>query len=103
MNTFFFRELGWYDIKEQDSKEIYFPTLQILGAKSLKREMRYGPNDNDFYWFLYPHLVEYQMALKITIYCSFEFENFPFDSHYCDLHYGSASSMSATLQLHTTR
>ena len=102
-NILFHRPLIWYEINEQDSNEIYFPSLQILGAKSLKRERRYGPNDKDFYWFKYPHLVEYQMALKVTIYCSFEFEHFPFDYHECNFDYGSASSMSTTLQLNTTR
>ena len=30
----------------------------------------------------------YQERLKITIYCSFDFKNFPFDSHQCDLNLG---------------
>ena len=30
----------------------------------------------------------YQERLKITIYCSFDFGDFPFDSHQCDLNIG---------------
>ena len=49
----------------------------------------YGPIDNDFFWIKYPHLIEYQQALKVTIYCSFDFKTFPFDSHNCDFNFGS--------------
>ena len=37
-------------------------------------------------------LVTYVERLKITFYCSFEFENFPFDSHHCGLNFGLSNS-----------
>ena len=37
-------------------------------------------------------IVTYAERLKITFYCPFEFENFPFDSHYCSLNFGLSNS-----------
>ena len=36
--------------------------------------------------------VTYAERLKITFYCPFEFEDFPFDSHHCGLTFGLSNS-----------
>ena len=82
---FIFRTLGWYAIKEDDQNQLYFPTLQINEAKLVSRTRKYGPTDEDFFWFFYPHNFEFQQALKVEIYCTFDFKSFPFDSHECRL------------------
>ena len=63
----------------------------------------YGPIDNDFFWIKYPHLIEYQQALKVTIYCSFEFKTFPFDSHNCDFNFGSLGIDVERILLNSSR
>ena len=78
---------------------MYFPTLQINEAKSVSRTRKYGPTDEDFFWFLYPHFFEFQQALKVEIYCTFDFTSFPFDSHECDFKFGASSSYSTVLIL----
>ena len=35
------------------------------------------------------HHFEYKELLKIELFCNFDFDNFPFDSHDCDLFFGS--------------
>ena len=84
---FIFRTLGWYAIKEDDQNQLYFPTLRINEAKLVSRTRKYGPTDEDFFWFFYPHNFEFQQALKVEIYCTFDFKSFPFDSHECDFKY----------------
>ena len=36
---------SWYGLTEVDQNEIYFPTLQISGAKTIQRTRKYGPKD----------------------------------------------------------
>ena len=67
----------FYGLNEADESTIYFPTLQISGAKTVQRTRKYGPTDNDYFWFSSPHNFEYQQALKATIYCSFDFKVSP--------------------------
>ena len=100
--TFIFRTLGWYSVNEIDH-QVYFPTLQINEAKSVSRIRRYGPHDEDYFWFLYPHRFEYQQTLKVEIYCDLDFTSFPFDSHECDLKFGASSSYSSSLILNEPR
>ena len=94
----FFRTLKWYAINEVDQKLIYTPTLKILAAKSIQRTRNYGAKDQDYFWFLYPNsIIEYQQALKVTIYCSFNFQSFPFDNHICDVKFGGIGNLKRAL------
>ena len=53
----------------------------------------YGPSsENDFFYFRPPHELFYVQRLKITTYCPFNFNEFPFDSHQCELSFGLAST-----------
>ena len=45
--------------------------------------------DETYYWMKYPHALYHKKNAKITIYCSFDFSTFPFDSHECNLSYGT--------------
>ena len=89
-------------MNEKDAFQIYFPTLQIGNAKEITRTRKYGPQDDDYFWFLYPHYFEYQQALKVVIYCTFDFTSFPFDSHVCDLNFGASTSYDTVLKLNET-
>ena len=64
--------------------------MTISNAKEIKKLLNYGRNDNaDYIWFGQPNLLEYRERLKLTIYCPFNFENYPFDSHHCNINLGS--------------
>ena len=101
-NSFLHRNLRYYAVNEVDQYEVYFPTLQVSDAKSVSRTRKYGPQDEDYFWFLYPHNFEYQQALKVEIYCTFDFTSFPFDSNECDFNFGASSSYSSVLTLKET-
>ena len=90
---------SWYGLTEVDQNEIYFPTLQISGAKTIQRTRKYGPKDSDYFWFKAPHNFEYQQALKATIYCSFDFQTYPFDTHYCDFNFVAVDHTPVALLL----
>jgi hypothetical protein len=90
---------SWYGLTEADQNEIYFPTLQISGAKTIQRTRKYGPKDSDYFWFKDPHNFEYQQALKATIYCSFDFQTYPFDTHYCDFNFVAVDNTIKALSL----
>lgn len=91
--------MEWYEVTKQDAKQIYFPSLKIQHAKSIIRQRKYSPTDSDYFWFHYPHSLEYQQSLKVTIYCTFDFSSYPFDSQICDFVYGSVSTPSKKLNL----
>ena len=44
-------------------------------------------------------MLEFRQALKITIYCNFAFDTFPFDSNECDFVIRSGESRDAFLKL----
>ena len=73
---------------EDAAKEIFIPSLKILNAQKIIKERKFGSTDSDYFWFDIPHRFELQQAFKVTIYCSFDFSYFPFDSHYCDFNQG---------------
>ena len=78
----------WYPIRHGHQK-IFFPTLRFQNEKDVAMKPKFGPKqDETYYWMKYPHHLEYKNTKKITIYCSFDFSTFPFDSHMCNLTYG---------------
>ena len=78
----------WYPIGHENEK-IFFPTLKFQNEKHMTQKVNFGPKqDETYYWMKYPHHLEYKNTKKITIYCSFDFSTFPFDSHECNLSYG---------------
>ena len=81
----YLRNLNWYKVDESDQSMIHVPNVQIIGAESIDRTRTSGTTDKEFFWFKYPNTFEYHQSLKVTIYCSFNFKSFPFDSHHCDL------------------
>ena len=85
----FYRNLTWIKVDEQQSEEIFFPKLRIWNDKEVASGIEYGPNHGaDFLWVRHDGKMMYQERLKITVYCPFDFGNFPFDSHQCDLNIG---------------
>ena len=86
-----------------DQELIFTPTLKIQGAKSVQRTKNYGATDRDNFWFEYPNsTLDYQQALKVTIYCSFSFHDFPFDSHICDVNIGDFGNSVSQILLNAT-
>ena len=98
MYIIFFRNSKWYKINEDEA--IFFPNVRFQNAKEVIPGREIGKN-NDFtyFWYGYPNSLSYQQRLKVTVYCSFDFKSFPFDSHQCDLNIGLTNSIVTTTRL----
>ena len=99
----FFSDGSWYEVTKADTSQIFRPTLKFMRAKEVKRQIRYGPVDADFFWFKSPHKLEYQKTMSLIIYCSFDFHSFPFDHHTCDLNFGSSAILPDNMMLNPTK
>ena len=72
-----------------NNEKIFFPTSRFQNEKDVDMKHKFsGKKDEKYYWMKHPHHLEYKNTKKITIYCSFDFSTFPFDSHMCNLTYG---------------
>ena len=80
--------MTWYILKPEDSVAIYTPSLKVANAKSLHWTKSFGPNEITYFWFQKPHHLEYRTSLQVKLYCSFAFDDFPFDHHICDFNLG---------------
>ena len=86
---FFFVQINYFKffmyvcISYNDKKELK------LSSNLLKITLKFWtvwPNHGaDFLWVRHDGKLMYQERLKITVYCPFDFGNFPFDSHKCNL------------------
>ena len=70
-------------------EHLFFPSLRFFKVKSIDKQSNYGARKTKYYWIGHPHQFEYREILKVTPYCNFKFEDFPFDEHECDLNFGS--------------
>ena len=93
----------WYEVNEFDETQIFTPTLEISGTKTIVRTRKYGAIDQDYFWYFHPeNMMEYQQSLKVKIYCSIDFKHFPFDSHTCDLNFGASGITINALKMNAT-
>lgn len=74
----------WYAIDGQVAQDLFFPRLMVSNAKNVEVQRDFASYEMHYFWFAPPHHLEFQQVLKVTIYCSFDFSDFPFDSHECD-------------------
>ena len=73
--------------------------MKIRNAKEIAAQEGYGPTVTHYYWYRNPHHLEYHETLKVTVYCSFEFGDFPFDSHVCPFNFGASDNADYNLNL----
>ena len=59
----------------------------------------YGPEKVDYFWMMKPHHFEYQKSFRVVIYCTFSFNDFPFDHHHCDFIIKSIAYTTIYLEL----
>ena len=91
--------MNWYYIDEEVARDLFFPKLKIRNAKEITIQPGYGPTDTHYFWFQYPHHLEYKETLKVTVYCSLNFEMYPFDSHQCVFSFGASDNAVYNLKL----
>ena len=62
--------------------------MTINRAKTIERTRTFGLTDEDESWFDSQNgKMDYKQSIKVTIYCKFEFQSYPFDKHFCDFIY----------------
>ena len=72
-----------------DHEKIFFPTSKFQNEKDVNVKHKFSSKQNEkYFWMKYPHFLEFRRKVKVTIYCTFDFSTFPFDSHECNLSYG---------------
>ena len=73
----------------ENEQNLFFPTSRFQNEKDVKLKHKFSTKQNEkYFWMKYPHYLEFMRKVKITIYCSFDFSTFPFDSHECNMSYG---------------
>ena len=90
---------NWLFLDSSIGAEIFFPAMKKLRVKSILKQQLYGPTSSNYFWFRYPHHFEYLETLKVEFYCSFDFKDFPFDRHQCDINFGSSGVSTNYLKL----
>ena len=100
-NSFFSHyEDVWHKFNKEQANNLFFPKLSVEDAKEVRKIRNYGRQDKaEHLWFSKPNLVQYQERLKITSYCSFNFETYPFDFHECRLKFCSSTLSSSYIKL----
>ena len=83
------KQSDWFLIENDVKKDLFFPMLRFFNIKSIEKQIEYGARQIKYYWLNNPHRFEYREILKVTPYCNFNFINFPFDFHECQLVFGS--------------
>ena len=91
------RSLDWYLLTDKEKNDIYIPIFKVLDVQSMTNEQTFGPVPDSVIWFQHPHAIFYEMGYHVRLYCTFNFESFPFDSHICDLRYGSSLSINYSI------
>ena len=101
-NTAFFSTLSWFYIDYNIAEHIYFPKTRFRKIRLIEEAPQYSPSEGDYYWYNYPHHFEYYEVLKVEVYCSLTFDNFPFDSHSCEITHGLSGSSTYSALLNKT-
>ena len=81
----------WKIVNNNDIEQIFTPTLKVANTKSVAWFETYGAADYKYFWFKRPHHFEFRSSFRVDLYCTFEFNQFPFDSHQCDFFIGGYS------------
>lgn len=51
----------------------------------------YGDTSTFSFWYWGNQTLEYDEEIKLTLFCNFQFMDYPFDSHECRVEYGDDS------------
>ncbi len=83
-----YRAGEWYEIKDTEKDLVWRPAVGFLNVFDIQKLLEYGGTYASSYWLQSPHFLEYAETVKVTISCEFDFTNFPFDNHICDMDMG---------------
>ena len=79
---------AWKMVPEEIKDELFFPKIGFFNIKSITKQLDYGVGNQEYFWMEHPHSFEYREVIKVTSYCHFNFQSFPFDQHECEFSFG---------------
>ena len=80
---------------------IWKPNLKFENVMKYERSQSYGHTGSFTLWYLGYHLMEYTEVAVLKLFCNFDFTNFPFDAHECNLTYGDGIYESDVIWLNS--
>ena len=87
----------WWQVTQDDLLDVWSPDLKFSRVVDSKSVSFWGKNIRQFdFWIVHVNdsynIMKFYQSMKVTFACDFNFESFPFDSHECDLDFGSPSN-----------
>ena len=80
---------------------IWKPNLKFENVMKYERSQSYGHTGSFTLWYLGYHLMEYTEVAVLKLFCNFDFTDFPFDAHECNLTYGDGIYESDVIWLNS--
>ena len=81
------------------AKQLYHPNLYFRNTKSIESERQFSIGQNTYHWFFNAsQRFEHAETWRITIFCPFDFGNFPFDKHECNFTFGTIDNSIKTVK-----
>ena len=81
------------------NSNIWKPNLKFENVMKYERSQSYGHTGSFTLWYLGDHYMEYTEVAVLKLFCNFDFTNFPFDAHECNLTYGDGIYDTGALHL----
>ena len=86
---FFCRPKKWYQIFENEIRNVWNPHLTFLFVIDTKSLPAYGTAEKYSFWFnTQTNVSEYIETMKVTFSCQFNFKDYPFEQHVCPFNFG---------------
>ena len=80
----------WYEIIGDEVNRIWRPDLAFLHLTDNKILVTYGNEEKFSFWInTEDNSMEYIESIRVTFSCKFSFEDYPLDTHFCPLKFGS--------------
>ena len=73
-------------------KDVWHPDVAFRYVKSTETIPFWGTDQNFNFWFnAENNNLDYYQAMKVTFYCDYDFNHYPFDEHECHFEFGIPS------------
>ena len=92
-----------YDLGLEESNHIWRPILTFDDLLDYKPTRDFGNYGSFSFSYLGNQTLEYSEEILVKIFCTFDFDDYPFDSHECMLQYGDDSLSTESIILNPSK
>ena len=87
-------DISWqHRIIEEEARNVWHPDLIFLRVTDTKTLPKYGTREKFAFWHKPSDgLFKYSETIRITFTCQYNFQDYPFDEHFCYFQFGSEAS-----------